>query len=109
MLAPKMKKFLEKYFSNPNSKRLSVKHCVYMNRLQNRIDRELDMFLWLCVNRPDLFLAQREGQEPNERLKKLILALKNLNPQCDIQLVLERLPDPRERLSHDPIQRPRET
>lgn len=75
-----------------------VKFCVYMNRIQKRIDRELRNFLWICMSFPEIFLD--EDVEVNDlsgkivshrRFRKLLVCVKKLNPEMDLELVLKRL------------------
>lgn len=93
-----MKKWLE---TEPKDRKTDSKYAVYMNRIQKRIDKELDALLWLAIHYPQLFLdEEREWSEnsgkimSHRRLKKMLLALKNLNPKCDVELVLRRLDFP---------------
>jgi len=103
MITKTMKKYLEA--KNSETEKLSfykqVKHCVYMKRIQNRIDRELNMLLWLAVNKPEILddnptpilneyghNIRRNKFKKNERLRKLLLTVKALNPRCDIELIL---------------------
>lgn len=93
-----MKKWLE---SEPKGRKEDSKYSVYMNRIQRRIDKELDALLWLAIHYPQIFLdEEREWSEDSgkimshRRLKKLLLSLKNLNPKCDVELVLRRLDFP---------------
>lgn len=106
MISRKMRKWLE----IPIEQRLTrkghktVKYCVYMNRIHKTIDRELDLALWLARNHPDVFLGERQTlndyghliwqkSKRKERLKKLLLVLKILQPRCDIELILKGLED----------------
>ena len=82
------KEFLEKIFKQ--RRRKLPKDSVTLSRIQRRISRELDCLLWLCIHRPELFLDKAHGNE-HERLKKLLLAVKALNPNCDVQLVIKNL------------------
>jgi len=93
-----MRKWLE---SASKERPTGIKYCVYMNRIQKRIDRELDALLWLAINYPQVFLdEEREWSADSgkimshRRLKKLLLSLKNLNPKCDVELVLKKLEFP---------------
>lgn len=77
-----------------------VKYCVYMNRIQQRITRELENFKWLCKNFPDIFLDENieinnlSGKiVSHRRFKALIRCIMMLNPDMDIELVLKRLED----------------
>jgi hypothetical protein len=90
-----MKKYLEKL---PEKPKKTIKHCVYMNRIQKRIERELDMLLWLAIHYPEVFLdEEREWKEESgkimshRRLKKLLLVVKALNPKMEVELVLKQL------------------
>jgi hypothetical protein len=103
MITEKMKEWLNTLPEIPNK---DVKYCVYNNRIQKRIEKELDQLLWLCIKHPEIFLD--EDSEINDmtgkivshrRLKKLILCLKNLNPTMDVELVLKNIkPDEEEKL-----------
>lgn len=90
-----MKRWLE---GLPKDQAKDVKYCVYRNRIQKRIDKELENLLWLCEHHPEIFLD--EEMEINDlsgkivshrRLKKLIICLKKLNPNSNVQLVLETI------------------
>jgi len=101
MITPKMKEFLESLPKNPKEIRKTVKHCVYLNRMQKRIDRELKMALWLAVNHPEILLDRgREYSDDtgkimsHRRLKKLLLIVKALNPKIEVELVLKNLEFP---------------
>jgi len=98
MITKKMRKYLESMGENPEK---TVKHCVYVNRMQKRITRELDMLLWLCIHHPKIFLDE-EREHKNEtgkimshrRLKKMLLCVKALNPKIEVELVLRNLEFP---------------
>jgi len=93
-----MKEYLESAGDSPKK---TIKHCVYINRIQKRIERELSMLLWLAVHHPEIFLDE-EKEWKNEtgkitshrRLKKLLLSLKALNPKIEVELVLKNLEFP---------------
>lgn len=98
MITKKMKKWLVKTFAEGKPIKKDVKYCVYMNRIQKRIERELEMLLWLAKNHPDIFLdEEREYVDASgkiishRRLKKIITVLLNLNPKMEVELVLKRL------------------
>ena len=95
-----MREYLLAVGKNPEK---TVKHCVYINRIQKRIDRELNMLLWLAINFPEMFLDEdREWRDESgkikshRRLKKLLLSLKALKPNIAVELVLENLEFPKE-------------
>ena len=97
MITEKKRKYLEKDkgLTYEQIKKLGhVKHLVYINKIQKRIDIELDLLLWLCIHEPELFLNKKNCG--NERLKKLLLCIKALNPNCDVQLVIQNLEFPKE-------------
>ncbi len=90
-----MKKWLEGLPPQPVK---DIKYCVYINRVQKRIDKELDNLLWLCIHHPEIFID--EETEVNDltgkivshrRLRKLMLCINNLNPNMNVALVLEKL------------------
>lgn len=81
MITKRMQKWLEKKRGSQSMR------YVYVWRIQDRIERELDMLLWLAVNRPDIFLMDdKESAKSNERLKKLLLVVKVLNSNCEVEL-----------------------
>jgi hypothetical protein len=95
-----MKKFLEQVAQNPQMK-TSVKCSVYMNRMQKRIERELNMMLWLSIHYPKILLdEEKEYRDENgkiichRRLKKILLTVKALNPKMEVELVLKNLDFP---------------
>lgn len=95
MITDKMKIWLEDLPEEPVK---DVKFCVYMNRIQKRIQRELENFIWLCETFPEIFLD--EEVEVNDlsgkivshrRLRTLLECIMKLNPEMNIELVLKRL------------------
>lgn len=101
MITKKMREYLECLGDKTPEK--TVKHCVYINRMQKRITRELNQLFWLCRSHPELFLDEdREFREESgkimshRRLKKLLICVKMLNPNCDVELVLKNLDFPDE-------------
>ena len=95
MITDKMKIWLE---SLPEKPVKDIKYCVYINRIQKRIDEEMDNFLWLCRKHPELVID--EETEINDlsgkivshrRLRKLMLCVNNINPNMNVALVLEKL------------------
>lgn len=100
MITSKMWEYLEN--SSPNPKK-TIKHCVYMNRIQKRIDRELNMALRLAKNHPEVLLDREKEYSgdtgtimSHRRLKKLLLIVKLLNPKMQVELVLQNLEFPEE-------------
>lgn len=90
-----MRKWLDGLPSEPVK---DIKYCVYINRVQKRIDKELDNLLWLCVNHPEIFIDQETEVNDltgkivsHRRLRKLMLCINNLNPNMNVALVLEKL------------------
>jgi len=95
-----MRKHLEEVKKNPQMEK-TIKHCVYLNRIQRRIEREMNMMLWLAINYPEVLLdEEREYKDDSgkivshRRLKKLLLTLKALNPKCEVELVLRQIDFP---------------
>lgn len=95
MITDKMKKWLE---SLPEKPVKDIKYCVYINRIQKRIDEELENFMWLCIHHPELVID--EETEINDlsgkivshrRLRKLMLCVNKINPNMNVELVLEKL------------------
>lgn len=102
MITAKMRDWLEKITKNPQMK-TSIKYSVYINRIQKRIEKELDALLWVSVHYPQIILDdEREYRDDtgrivcHRRLKKLLLTIKALNPKTEVELVLRELdfPDP---------------
>jgi hypothetical protein len=100
VVTKKMKIYLGEYnATGTEDNKLKIKHCVYMNRMHKRIDRELFMGVWLAQHRPDIF--RDEGKEhkgsdgklhKNARLKMLIDMILAINPKMDLELVLKNMP-----------------
>jgi len=95
-----MQKFLEEIEKNPDLMK-KLKYCVYMNRIQKRLERELDSTLWLAVRYPKVLLdEEKEYQDSSgkivshRRLKKMLLIVKALNPKMEVELVLKNLEFP---------------
>lgn len=95
-----MRKYLEQVAQNPQMEK-SIKHSVYSNRMQKRIERELNAMLWLAIHHPKILLDEdKEYRDENgkivchRRLKKLLLTVKALNPKMEVELVLKNLDFP---------------
>lgn len=106
MITNKMKKWLE---SLPEKPIKDIKYCVYINRIQKRIDEELENFLWLCAYHPELVID--EETEINDlsgkivshrRLRKLMVCVNKVNPNMNVALVLEKLRAEEEALRPQP-------
>ena len=97
---------MRRYIENPSGrkgKRGREIRLIYMKRIQVRIDRELDMLFWLCKNHPDTFLDKdyrvnsyghviknyKNRNRGNERMKLLLLCLKALTQNADVELTKE--------------------
>jgi hypothetical protein len=101
-----MKRWLEQVAQNPQMKS-SIKYCVYMNRIQKRIDKELNAMLWLAINHPNILLDEEKEYRDesgkiicHRRLKKMLLSIKVVNPKMEVELVLKNLDFP-EKLDKD--------
>jgi hypothetical protein len=99
-----MRTYIENHANeiNPDPKS-KIKHCVYMNRMQKRIDRELQNMLWFAIHYPNIFLDEDKPHkdakgkvQANRRLKNLILTIKALKPKMDVVLVLNNMDIPEE-------------
>lgn len=95
-----MQKFLEEIEKDPQLMK-KLKYCVYMNRIQKRLERELDSTLWLAVHYPKVLLdEEKEYQEASgkivshRRLRKMLLIVKVLSPKMEVELVLKNLEFP---------------
>jgi hypothetical protein len=100
MITRKMQKFLDDVEKNPQLMK-KIKYCVYMNRIQKRLERELDSTLWLAVHYPHILLDEEKEYKDetgkivcHRRLKKLLLIIKALNPKMEVELVLKNLEFP---------------
>jgi len=100
MITRKMQKFLEEIEQHPELMK-KIKYCVYMNRIQKRLERELDSTLWLAVHHPKILLDEEKecmditGKiSSHRRLKKLLLIVKAVNPKMEVELVLKNLEFP---------------
>lgn len=96
-----MKEYLESLPKNHKEIKRTVKHCVYINRMEKRIEREMKMLLWLAINFPEILLdREREFSDDtgkimsHRRLKTLLLVVKALNPKIEVELVLKNLEFP---------------
>ena len=103
VVTSKMKEYLESLPKDHREIQRSVKHCVYVNRMQKRIEREFKMLLWLAINFPEILLdREREYDDDtgkimsHRRLKTLLLTVKALNPKTEVELVLKNLEFPDE-------------
>jgi len=98
MITKTMKKFLEEEYPDLIKKKGSIKLAVYLGRIQKRIEKQMEMMLWLAVNKPDIFLDKqitfneygnihRSRDHGHERLKMLMLAIKALRKNVEVELV----------------------
>lgn len=53
MISPKMRKWVEKNYKSENK---GGNYYVYMNRIQHKIDKELDGLCWFCAKYPEIFM-----------------------------------------------------
>ena len=67
------------------------KYYVYMKRVQGRMDRAMENAVWLAKNMPEVFKDEdREygaGLPKQRRLKALLIMIKCICPDVDIELV----------------------
>lgn len=73
--------------------------AVYLSRIQKRIDEQMEMALWLALNRPDVLLGKidfineyghrmKSSKDYSyERLKMLMLTIKALSKNAHVELV----------------------
>lgn len=98
-----MKEYLTKGIPEKGTKE-RIYYLIYKHRIQRRINRELDNLLWLAVNFPEILLYEDSKNEyghirkpytkhdsPKQRLRKLLMVVKALNPKCDVELTLKNL------------------
>lgn len=100
MITRKMQKFLEEVEQRPEMLK-KIKYCVYMNRIQKRIEKEMNSTLWLAVHHPKILLDEEKEYHDasgkivcHRRLKKLLLIIKAVNPKMEVELVLKNLEFP---------------
>lgn len=100
MITRTMQKWLEEIRQNPQ-KKSSVQYCVYMNRIQKRIEKEASAMLWLATHYPEILLDEEKEYRDetgkvvsHRRLKKLLLTIKALSPKMEVELVLKNLDFP---------------
>jgi hypothetical protein len=72
-----------------------------MNRIQKRIESELNRTLWLAIHYPKVLLDEdKEYRDEtgkivcHRRMKKLLLTIKALNPKMEVELVLRSIDFP---------------
>jgi hypothetical protein len=81
MITRKMKEYLE---SLPKKPKHDLKYCVYMNRLQKRIDGELERLQWLIRKHPELYLdGQRNPKIRTKRINSISKLEKKLQKMRD--------------------------
>lgn len=102
MITETMKKWLEtEYLELLKKPKRTVKLCVYLNRIQKRIEREFEYMLWLSINRPDILLnmqttfneyghIRHSRDQSYERMKMLMLTLKALMKKENVNVELVR-------------------
>lgn len=99
-----MLKFLKEAEQHPEVKK-EPKYAVYLNRIQKKIDRDMESMLELALINPKILLdEEREYKDEtgriqsHRRLKKLLLTVKALNPKMEVELVLKNIdfPEPME-------------
>jgi len=100
MITSKMQKWLESVEKDPQMK-TQIKYCVYMNRIQKRIESELNRTLWLAIHYPQILLDEdKEYRDEtgkivcHRRMKKMLLTIKALNPKMEVELVLRSIDFP---------------
>lgn len=90
MITEKQKEWLEALKMSPTPPKHDAEYCVYMSRIQKRIERELESLEWLSKNFPQLFLDEKifidsEGKfQPHKRFMTLLQIIMNLNPKLKI-------------------------
>ena len=95
-----MLEFLRAAEKDPQLKK-TPKYSVYLNRIQKKIDIDMDSMMILAKLFPDLLLdEEREWRDEtgkiisHRRLKKLLMTIKLLNPKMEVELVLKNLDFP---------------
>lgn len=104
MITKKMLKFL----NSLNKENKSNTDNLRLNRIQKRIDRELHNLLVLAKEHPDILLGKtwlNEKGKPNKnsRLRDLILVIKYISPDTDVQLIMKNIDDEHEKLVRSSI------
>jgi len=102
-----MMKYLREAEKDPQLKK-TPKYAVYLNRIQKKIDKDMNSMMMLAKLFPDLLLdEEREWKDEtgkivsHRRLKKLLMTIKLLNPKMEVELVLKNLDFPEPELPED--------
>ena len=80
-----MQEWLKVVEENPQLRK-TIKHHVYMNRLQKRIDRELGLFEWLVKKHPDLYLDGKRDESIREKRMLSILDIETKIGEEDVSV-----------------------
>ena len=86
MITQKMREWLQTNYPFKHKKR--VVDFIYLQRINKRINRELDLLLWLCINYPNVFLDAnylndyghtiKRSKRDKNRMKNLLLCINAL-------------------------------
>jgi hypothetical protein len=100
MITKRMLEYLREAERSPELKK-EPKYAVYLNRIQKKIDSDMNNMLLLAKLFPEIFLdEEREWKDetgkvvPHRRLKKLLTTIKLLNPKMEVELVLKNMDFP---------------
>lgn len=93
MPTEKQIEFLESILTGKVTKKDNPhKYSVYMKRIRERLDIEIDSWMWLAENFPEILVDEdyeihTDGMPRHRRLKALMRITKLIYPQADPQLV----------------------
>jgi hypothetical protein len=93
MITDFQKAWLKELKDNKTSKKVDPhKYSVYMARIRERVDSEMENLLWCANNAPEILLdaeweLEELGSIRNRRLKILLQVIKAMYPEVDPQLI----------------------
>jgi hypothetical protein len=93
MITDSQKAWLQEIIDGKTSKKIDPhKYSVYMSRIREHIDHEMENLLWTANNYPEVLLdieweIEELGSIKNRRMKILLQAIKAMYPEVDPQLV----------------------
>jgi len=84
VITAKMMEWLET--ATPETKYYNLYH----DRIQQMIDKNMEMALWLAKNHPDILLNEYKYVNRHKRLQNLLLIIKILKPHLDVYLEIAK-------------------
>ena len=93
MITDSQKQWLKELVEGKTTKKVDPhKYSVYMNRIRERIDGEMENLLWIANNCPEILTdaeweIEELGSIKNRRLKMFLQVVKAMYPEVDPQLI----------------------